>query len=49
MGTSDDSIRENVLPAKRHFELVELIRARGQMTGERSGNPFRGIGGYRTP
>jgi len=32
MGTSDDSIRENVLPAKRHFELVELIRARGQMT-----------------
>src|SRR5580693_7184860 len=32
MGTSDDSIRENVLPAKRHLELVELIRARGQMT-----------------
>ena len=32
MGTSDVSIRENVLPAKRHLELVELIRARGQMT-----------------
>src|SRR6201987_1710823 len=32
MGTSDDSIRENVLPAKRHLKLVELIRARGQMT-----------------
>ena len=32
MGTSDDAIRENVLPAKRHLELVELIRARGQMT-----------------
>ena len=32
MGTSDDSIRENALPAKRHLELVELIRARGQMT-----------------
>jgi DeoR family transcriptional regulator, fructose operon transcriptional repressor len=32
MGISDDSIRENVLPAKRHLELVELIRARGQMT-----------------
>jgi DeoR family transcriptional regulator, fructose operon transcriptional repressor len=32
MGTSDDSIRENVLPAKRHLELVELIRTRGQMT-----------------
>ena len=32
MGFPDDSIRENVLPAKRHFELVDLIRARGQMT-----------------
>jgi DeoR family transcriptional regulator, fructose operon transcriptional repressor len=32
MGISDDSIRENVLPAKRHLELVELVRARGQMT-----------------
>jgi DeoR/GlpR family transcriptional regulator of sugar metabolism len=32
MGTFDDSIRENVLPAKRHLELVELVRARGQMT-----------------
>jgi DeoR family transcriptional regulator, fructose operon transcriptional repressor len=32
MTTSDDSIRENVLPAKRHLELIELIRARGQMT-----------------
>jgi len=32
MATSDDSIRENALPAKRHLELVELIRARGQMT-----------------
>jgi DeoR family transcriptional regulator, fructose operon transcriptional repressor len=32
MGTSDDSTRESVLPAKRHLELVELIRARGQMT-----------------
>ena len=32
MGNFDDSIRENVLPAKRHLELVELVRARGQMT-----------------
>lgn len=32
MEISDHSIRENVLPAKRHFELVELVRARGQMT-----------------
>jgi DeoR family transcriptional regulator, fructose operon transcriptional repressor len=32
MDTSDESIRENVLPAKRHLELVELIRVRGQMT-----------------
>jgi len=32
MGISDASIRENVLPAKRHLELVELVRARGQMT-----------------
>ncbi len=32
MGTSDDPTRENVLPAKRHRELVDLIRARGQMT-----------------
>ena len=32
MGNSEDSIRENVLPAKRHVELVQLIRARGQMT-----------------
>jgi DeoR family transcriptional regulator, fructose operon transcriptional repressor len=32
METSDDSIRENALPAKRHLELVELVRARGQMT-----------------
>src|SRR6476646_7834090 len=32
MGNSEDSIRENVLPAKRHLELVQLIRARGQMT-----------------
>ncbi len=32
MGFPDDSTRENVLPAKRHFELVDLIRARGQMT-----------------
>jgi DeoR/GlpR family transcriptional regulator of sugar metabolism len=32
MGTSDDSIHENVLPAKRHLELVQLVRARGQMT-----------------
>ena len=32
MGTFDDSIRENVLPAKRHLELVGLVRARGQMT-----------------
>jgi len=32
METFDDPIRENVLPAKRHLELVELIRARGQMT-----------------
>src|SRR6202521_5982482 len=32
MGISDDSMRENVLPAKRHLELLELVRARGQMT-----------------
>src|SRR3984957_8036244 len=32
MEISDASIRENVLPAKRHLELVELVRARGQMT-----------------
>ena len=32
METLDDSIRENVLPAKRHLELVELVRAKGQMT-----------------
>jgi DeoR family transcriptional regulator, fructose operon transcriptional repressor len=32
MVTSDDPIRENVLPAKRHLELIELVRARGQMT-----------------
>ena len=32
MDISDDSIRENALPAKRHLELVELVRARGQVT-----------------
>jgi DeoR family transcriptional regulator, fructose operon transcriptional repressor len=32
METLDDSLRENVLPAKRHLELVELVRAKGQMT-----------------
>src|SRR5260370_38422995 len=32
MGIPDDSIRENVLPAKRPPEIVELVRARGQMT-----------------
>jgi DeoR/GlpR family transcriptional regulator of sugar metabolism len=32
MGNPDDLIRESVLPAKRHRELVELIRSRGQMT-----------------
>src|SRR6266481_3924305 len=32
MGTFDDSIRENVLPAKRHVDLAELVRAMGQMT-----------------
>lgn len=32
MQTSEDSIRETVLPARRHLQLVELIRARGQMT-----------------
>src|SRR5271155_165082 len=32
METFDDSIRENVLPAKRHFELVEFVRAGGQVT-----------------
>src|SRR6202011_4269507 len=32
MGISDDSMRENVLPAKRHLELLGLVRARGQMT-----------------
>jgi DeoR family transcriptional regulator, fructose operon transcriptional repressor len=28
----DNSNRETVLPARRHLELVELIRARGQLT-----------------
>src|ERR1700730_18768233 len=32
MGISNDSMRENVLPAKRNLELLELVRARGQMT-----------------
>src|ERR1700722_18448938 len=32
MGNPDDLIRESVLPAKRHRELVEMIRSRGQMT-----------------
>src|ERR1700685_1026915 len=32
MENSDDLIRENVLPAKRHRALVEMIRSRGQMT-----------------
>jgi DeoR/GlpR family transcriptional regulator of sugar metabolism len=32
MGTSEDLIRENVLPANRHLKLVELVRARGQIT-----------------
>lgn len=32
MGTSDDSIQKNALPAKRRFELIQLVRVRGQMT-----------------
>src|SRR5258708_31400710 len=32
MGTSDDSIHENVFPAKRHLALVQLVHTRGQMT-----------------
>jgi DeoR family fructose operon transcriptional repressor len=32
MGIFEDPNRENALPAKRHLELMDLIRARGQMT-----------------
>ena len=32
METLDDPNRESTLPAKRHLELVELIRGKGQMT-----------------
>jgi DeoR family transcriptional regulator, fructose operon transcriptional repressor len=32
MENSEDLVRENVLPARRHRELVEMIRSRGQMT-----------------
>jgi DeoR family transcriptional regulator, fructose operon transcriptional repressor len=40
MGISNHSIRENVLPARRHLELVELIRSRGQMTVNELANHF---------
>ena len=32
METPENSNRENVLPAKRHLELVQLVRIRGQIT-----------------
>src|SRR5260221_8996710 len=32
MATSDDSIHQNVFPAKRHLALVQLVHTRGQMT-----------------
>jgi DeoR family transcriptional regulator, fructose operon transcriptional repressor len=38
MRTCDDSIR--VLPARRHLELVELVRARGRMTVNELSNHF---------
>lgn len=44
MPTSYDSVRETVLPARRHLELVELIRARGQMTVNDLANHF-GVSG----
>jgi DeoR family transcriptional regulator, fructose operon transcriptional repressor len=40
METFDDSTRESVLPAKRHLELVELVRASGQMTVNELSNHF---------
>ncbi|MBV8375990.1 MAG: DeoR/GlpR transcriptional regulator [Verrucomicrobia bacterium] len=40
MGISNRSIRGNVLPARRHLELVELIRSRGQMTVNELANHF---------
>jgi DeoR/GlpR family transcriptional regulator of sugar metabolism len=40
MGNSVDSIRENVLPARRHIELLDLIRRRGQMTVNELANHF---------
>jgi DeoR/GlpR family transcriptional regulator of sugar metabolism len=44
MGISDDLSRENVLPAKRHRELVEMIRSRGQMTVNELASQF-GVSG----
>jgi DeoR family fructose operon transcriptional repressor len=32
VGTSDDSIHENVFPAKRHLALVQLVHTRSHMT-----------------
>ena len=32
MNSSDEPIRDNALPARRHHELVRLIRSHGQMT-----------------
>src|SRR5258707_6663156 len=32
MGSSDDSIHENVFPAKRQLALLQLVHTRGQMT-----------------
>src|SRR5262252_5366825 len=32
METPENSMRESALPAKRHLELVQLIRNRGQVT-----------------
>jgi DeoR family transcriptional regulator, fructose operon transcriptional repressor len=42
--SADELNRENTLPAKRHLELVELIRARGQMTVNELSNRF-GVSG----
>jgi DeoR family transcriptional regulator, fructose operon transcriptional repressor len=44
MPTSYDSFRETALPARRHLELVELVRARGQMTVNELANHF-GVSG----
>src|SRR5215469_17249874 len=32
METRENSMRESALPAKRHLELVQLVRTRGQVT-----------------